>query len=150
MKEPQIAQMTQMADSADTPHHLAALTHSIIGAAMAVLNELQPGLDEKFYERALVIELKKRGHRIAQQKEFPVHYQSHFIGKLVPDLIVDDLVITDSKVVDAFSESHVAQMIGYLTIERLELALLLNFKHARLQVKRVIRSGDSGSSAPSA
>ena len=34
----------------------------IIGAAMEVLNELKPGLDEKLYEHALIIELKRRGH----------------------------------------------------------------------------------------
>jgi len=30
------------------------LTKDIIGAAMAVLNELKPGLDEKLYENVLV------------------------------------------------------------------------------------------------
>jgi hypothetical protein len=39
----------------------AELSESIIGAAMTVLNELKPGLDEKLYESALVIELGKRG-----------------------------------------------------------------------------------------
>ena len=34
------------------------LTQIVIGAAMKVLNTLNPGLDEKLYERALVIELK--------------------------------------------------------------------------------------------
>jgi GxxExxY protein len=38
------------------------LSGKIIGAAMEVLNELKPGLDEKLYERALIIELKHRGH----------------------------------------------------------------------------------------
>ena len=64
------------------------ITKAIIGAAMAVLNELNPGLDEKLYESALVIELVARGHTVEQQREFPVHYRGHFIGKLVPDLIV--------------------------------------------------------------
>jgi hypothetical protein len=36
------------------------LSHSIIGAAIKVLNTLKPGLNEKAYENALVIELKKR------------------------------------------------------------------------------------------
>jgi len=36
------------------------ITRDIIGAAMAVLNELKPGLDEKLYENALVIELEAR------------------------------------------------------------------------------------------
>ena len=114
------------------------LSHDILGAAMAVLNELKPGLDEKLYENALVIELVARGHTIEQQREFPVHYRGHFIGKLVPDLIVDGKVIVDPKVVTTFHESHVAQMIGYLNITSLDLAILLNFKEARLTWKRVV------------
>lgn len=40
------------------------LTRDIIGAAMKVLNTLKPGLDEKLYENALVIELQKQGHHV--------------------------------------------------------------------------------------
>ena len=115
------------------------LSESIIGAAMAVLNVLKPGLDEKIYERALVIELQKRGHRIDQQKDFPVYYDGQHIGTLIPDLIVDKLVIADPKVVTAFHETHAAQMLGYLNITGLRLALLLNFKNARLAWKRIVR-----------
>jgi len=115
------------------------LTKAIIGAAMAVLNELKPGLDEKLYENALIIELTARGHTVDQQREYPVHYKGHFIGKLVPDLIVDGTVIADPKVATAFNESHIAQMLGYLNIAGLEVALLLNFKEAKLTWKRVVR-----------
>jgi GxxExxY protein len=114
------------------------LTKEIIGAAMAILNALKPGLDEKLYENALVIELVARGHTVEQQKEFPVYYRGHYIGKLVPDLIVDGKVIADPKVVTAFNESHIAQMVGYLNITGLEVALLLNFKEAKLAWKRVV------------
>ena len=69
------------------------ITRDIIGAAMAVLNELKPGLDEKLYENALVIEFAARGHKVEAQREFPVYYRNHFVGKLVPDLIVDDAVL---------------------------------------------------------
>lgn len=115
------------------------ITKAIIGAAMAVLNELKPGLDEKLYENALVIELVARGHTVEQQREFPVHYRGHFIGKLVPDLIVDGKVIADPKVVSAFNDTHVAQMLGYLNITGLEVALLLNFRESTLTWKRVVR-----------
>ncbi len=114
------------------------ITEDIIGAAMAVLNELRPGLDEKFYENALVIELQERGHTMEQQREYPVRYRGHFIGKLIPDLIVDGKVITDPKVVTAFNDTHFAQMLGYLNITGLEVALLLNFKNAKLEWKRVV------------
>ena len=116
------------------------LSHAIIGAAMTVLNALRPGLDEKLYERALVIELRQRGFRVDQQRKFPVSYRGEQIGVLVPDLIVNERVVVDPKVVDAFSESHVAQMLGYLATTELKLALLVNFRNASLQVRRVIRA----------
>ena len=69
-----------------------ALSRSIIGIAMEVLNELKPGLDEKLYERALAIELRRCGHAVALQSSFPVSYRGEMIGNLIPDMIVDDLV----------------------------------------------------------
>lgn len=113
------------------------ITKDIIGAAMKVLNELKPGLDEKLYENALVIELQARGHTVEQQKEFPVYYQNQLIGKLIPDLIVDNKVIADPKIASAFNNSHIAQMLGYLNITGLQVALLLNFKESTLSWKRI-------------
>ena len=124
------------------------LSRAIIGIAMAVLNELKPGLDEKLYERALVIELRQRGHRVEAQRVFPVLYRGEVIGSLTPDLILDDAVIVDAKVVSAFTDAHIAQMVGYLAITELELALLLNFKNARLEWKRVVREFKRGSPSP--
>ena len=114
------------------------LSRSIIGVAMEVLNELKPGLDEKLYERAMAIELRRRDHNVALQKSHPVFYRGEMIGNLVPDMIVDDLVIVDPKVVSTFTDTHAAQMLGYLNITRLKLALLLNFKNATLSWKRIV------------
>ena len=135
--------MTQMGDLIH-----GELSGEIIGAAIAVLNEMKPGLDEKLYERALVIELRRRGHAVVSQKEFPVFYQSELVGNLIPDLIVDEKIIVDPKVVAAFNEAHVAQMVGYLAITGLELALLLNFRSARLEWKRVVRQIGPPSNPP--
>jgi GxxExxY protein len=115
------------------------LSESVIGAAMKVLNTLKPGLDEKLYERALVIELRKRGHHVDQQRQFDVYYEGEHVGTLVPDLIVDGRLIADPKVVTAFNEAHIAQMIGYLAITDFRVALLLNFKKPRLEWKRIVR-----------
>jgi GxxExxY protein len=124
------------------------LSREIIGAGMEVLNDLKPGLDEKLYERAISIELKRRGHVVSVQTSFPVHYHGELVGNLIPDLIVDNAVIVDPKVVACFTETHVAQMIGYLNITGLDLALLINFKNARLEWKRVLRSQQSEESMP--
>jgi GxxExxY protein len=114
------------------------LSRSIIGAGMTVLNELKPGLDEKLYERALVMELISRGHVVEQQKEFQVLYRGVLIGSLIPDMIVDGLVVVDPKVVSTFNDTCFAQMLGYLNITGLDLAILINFKYAKLQWKRVV------------
>ncbi|RBP37712.1 GxxExxY protein [Roseimicrobium gellanilyticum] len=126
--------MTQMiADNVE-------LTQVVIGAAMKVLNTLRPGLDEKLYERALVIELGKQGVKCDQQKSHDVYYDGKLIGTLIPDLIVENRLIVDPKVVTAFNDSHIAQMLGYLNITGLKTALLLNFKHAKLGIRRVSNS----------
>ena len=119
------------------------VTRSIIGAAMKVHSKLKPGLDESFYEKALVIELARMGLKIENQREFSIFYEGHFLGKLIPDLIVEDAVIADTKVTTAFNDAHVSQMLGYLNATGLEVALLLNFKNASLEWKRVVVGNNS-------
>jgi GxxExxY protein len=115
------------------------LSEDIIGASMKVLNTLKPGLNEKAYENALAIELRKRGRQTEQQRRFDVRYEGELVDTLVPDLIVDDLVIVDPKVAEDFTPTHYAQMMGYLAITGSRLALLINFKHADLRWKRIVR-----------
>ncbi len=93
------------------------------------------------YESARVIELRKRGHVVDQQESFPVHCAGELIGPLVPDAIVDGMLIADPRVTESFNDTHVRQMVGSLAITKLQLALLLKFKHAKLQWKRIVREG---------
>jgi GxxExxY protein len=78
----------------------AVLTYEIIGCAMEVLNELGHGLHEKPCENAIVIELNSRKRRVLQQPSFEVIYKGHSVGDYVPDMIVDDRVVIDTKVLD--------------------------------------------------
>lgn len=104
-----------------------------------VLNELNPGLNEKIYERALIIELESRGRKVECQKRYEVFYRGENVGLLQPDLIVDNAVIVETKVADAFHDSHIAQLLGYLAITKLEVGLLINFSQPRLKWKRVVK-----------
>ena len=122
-------------DEQQYPH--ADLTAKIIASAKSVHDEMRLGLNEKLYERAVCIELADRSIFFEVQKVFPVTYKSHYIGDLIPDLIVDGRVIVDLKVVEAFNDDHLAQMLGYLKITGLEIGLLINFKHSSLQIKRI-------------
>ena len=123
-------------DERQYPH--SELSGGIIAAATLVHTDLRPGLDEVLYERARCIEFGEQSIPFDQQKVFGVHYKTHSIGNLIPDLIIDGKIIVDLKVVEAFTDAHIAQMLGYLNITGLDLGLLINFKHARLQIKRII------------
>lgn len=127
-----------LTDSTDRLIH-RQVSEAVIGAAMKVLNTLRPGLNEKAYENALVVELRTRGHVVDQQKRFEVRYEGVLVDTLVPDMVVDECVIVDPKTVETFTPTHVSQMQGYLAITQLRLALLLNFKFADLRWKRIIR-----------
>ena len=81
-----------------------------------------------------------RGLSCDSQRRFPVHYKDHEIGILIPDLVVEEKVVVDAKVVTAFNDEHIAQLLGYLAITNLEVGLLLNFKCAKLTWKRIVRS----------
>jgi GxxExxY protein len=115
------------------------LSERILGCAMTVHNTLKPGLREKTYERALVYEFGKHGLKTEQQRSFDVMYDGKAIDTMIPDLIVGEAVIVDAKCVTAFDDTHFAQIIGYLSITGLRLGLLINFKHSRLQWKRIVR-----------
>ena len=117
---------------------LNEVSGAIIGAAMEVHNQLRPGQDERIYENALAVELGLRGLRFDQQRQYPVTYKGVSVGTFIPDFVVEDLVIADPKVVSEFTNAHTAQMLGYLAITDLSLALLFNFKHAKLEWKRII------------
>jgi GxxExxY protein len=58
-------------------------------------------------------------------------------------------VVVDPKVVTCLTETHIAQMIGYLNITGLDLAILLNFKNSRLERKRVLHQREAGDEHPS-
>lgn len=114
-----------------------ALTHEIIGSAMEVLNELGHGLLEKPYENALMVEFRLRGIPCSQQPTYQVLYKGVRVGDYIPDLIVDESVVVDTKVVDHIGDHELGQMLNYLKVTGLKLGLILNFKRAKLTWKRV-------------
>ena len=113
-------------------------THKIIGCAFEVLNTLGHGLLEKPYENALVVEFQQQGVSFAQQPRFPVIYKNVQVGEYIPDLIVFDKIIVDTKVIESIGNNEKAQIINYLKITGLKVGLLLNFKHPKLQWERII------------
>ncbi|MBK9758890.1 MAG: GxxExxY protein [Flavobacteriales bacterium] len=113
-------------------------TEEVIGAAMEVLNIMGHGLLEKPYENALCVELRLRGVPFEQQPQFEVVYKEVPVGLYVPDLIVRSELVVDAKTIDRITDHELGQMLNYLRITSLSVGLIINFKRARLEWKRVV------------
>ncbi len=122
----------------DAPILEKDLGYRLVGCALEVLGELGHGLHEKPYENALVIALRDAGIAFRQQENHPILFRGETVGLFVPDLIVDDRVIVDIKVIDKITSHEQGQMLNYLRITGLRVGLIINFKHAKLQWERVI------------
>ena len=109
----------------------------VIGCAMEVLNTLGHGLLEKPYEQALVVEFDLNEIPYRQQPRFPVHYKGHDVGCFIPDLVVYDRIVVDTKVVERMGDVEYGQMLNYLKITGLDMGLLLNFRHPKLEWRRI-------------
>lgn len=113
-------------------------TRAIIGCAMEVMNVLGHGFLEKVYENALCVEMRLRGISFRQQPRYDVLYKSELVGEYIPDLIVADSIVADAKTIDAITDHEIGQMLNYLKITGFRVGLILNFKHSKLQWKRVV------------
>ena len=110
----------------------------ILDAAVEVHRVLGYGFLEKPYENALVREFVLRGIRFIQQPRFPVEYKGVKVGEFVPDLIVFDSIIVDTKTIDRITDLEVGQMINYLRVTKLRVGFIINFKNHRLETRRVV------------
>ena len=126
--------MTQMhADNIE----LNELSRRIIGSAFTVLNTLGAGFLEKVYENALVLELRKAGLAVEQQRGVRVMYGGTVVGEYFADLLVEEEIVIELKAIKALDEAHRAQCVNYLKASGLRLGLLLNFGRSRLEIKRI-------------
>ena len=105
-----------------------SIGHDIIGAAFEVRKKTGSGLREKFYEKALVFELLKKGHHIEEQVTIPALYEDMIIDEAyIADIIVDNLIIVEVKAVGSMSEKESRQLLTYLKLSNFKLGYLINF-----------------------
>ncbi|MBS1613407.1 MAG: GxxExxY protein [Bacteroidetes bacterium] len=104
------------------------VTYKIIGCMYRVHSALGPGLLESTYEVCLLHELAKNGLKVERQKALPIVYDGIKLDAAYRiDLLVEDRVIIELKVVDVIANIHKAQVLSYLKLSKCEVGLLINF-----------------------
>jgi GxxExxY protein len=108
--------------------NLNKISYQIRGAVFDVYNELGPGLLEKVYEQALIIELQNKDLQVQNQVLIEVLYKGFDLDlQYRSDLLVNEQVVIELKSVEILLPVHHKQLITYLKLAKKPLGFLINF-----------------------
>ncbi|HNQ43028.1 MAG TPA: GxxExxY protein [Candidatus Cloacimonadota bacterium] len=111
----------------------------IVGACMAVHNELGSSFLEPVYQEALALEFNKRSIPFSKEHRLEIYYKEALLDKkYYADFLCYDQIVVELKVCSALNDAHLAQALNYLSALKLRMALRVNFGTPRLQWKRVV------------
>jgi GxxExxY protein len=114
-------------------------THAIIGAAIEVQRHLGSGMLESAYADALEVELADRSVDHRREVPLPITYKGRVLRTVYrADFICGKGVLVELKAASALTNVDLAQVGHYLAVTGLTTALLLNFGHAPLQIRRFV------------
>ena len=114
-------------------------SYELIGAGMAVHQELSCGYLEAVYQEALAIEFQERNIPFECEKPLRIFYRGRLLDKhYYADFICHDKIIIELKAVRTLLPEHEAQLLNYLKASGCKLGLLFNFGAPSFQYKRFV------------
>src|SRR6058998_2811462 len=103
------------------------VTEAIIGAAFEVYNELGYGFLHRIYQRALQVELSRRGFKADMEQRITVRYKEAIVGEYDADLIVAESVLVEVKIAPQYDKRDEAQLLNMLKATSIKVGILVNF-----------------------
>jgi len=119
------------------------LSYELVGALFDVSNALGGQHQEKYYQKAVSVELSHKGIKFKQQVRVPLSYRNERIGSYYADFIIDGKILLEIKKNKAFTPKNIEQVLGYLKAYDLKLGILANFTDNGLRFKRIVNIPDS-------
>ena len=121
------------------------LSYAIVGCAFDVFNKLGPVHSEKLYQRAMAEAMKSKQLKFMEQVYYDLKFNDKIIGKSFLDFKVEGILILELKKDERFSKTHIDQVLDYLKVSGLKLAILFNFTKEGVKQKRIINVTESSS-----
>jgi GxxExxY protein len=119
-----------------------------VDSALKVHQALGPGLLESAYQRCMMHELGKRGLAVACEMPLSIRYDGILIEAAYRmDMLVEDQVVIENKMVDRILPIHEAQLLAYLKLSGRQLGFLLNWNVALMKqgIRRMVHNlADNG------
>ncbi len=109
-----------------------------MGVLFDVHNKLGTKYQEKHYQRAIAIKLKSLNIPYKRECEMKVEFEGDKLGDFYADFVIDDKIILETKVVWKIADDEVKQVLRYLEALNLRLAIVANFKHTKLEYRRIV------------
>ena len=116
------------------------ITREIIGAAFDVHGALGYGFLEKVYQRAMQVELLRRGMKAEIEHPIQVRYRDVIVGDYFADVFVEGAVLVEIKVASDYNSADEAQLINELKATGVAVGLLINFGREKVEFKRLVLS----------
>ncbi len=114
------------------------ITEAIIGSAFEVYNILGYGFLEKVYQRAMQVELLRRGYSVELESQIKVKFKGVIVGEYAADLFVEYKVIVELKVAKNYNPEDEAQLLNELKATGIKVGLLINFGREKVEFKRLV------------
>lgn len=102
--------------------------HDVVGAVIAVHDELGPGVNEYCYQEALEIELTARGIPFKREMTFhPLYKGVELKANYRVDFICKDDIVVECKAVEALTPTLRSQLFNYMRLLKASCGLIVNF-----------------------
>ncbi len=115
------------------------LNYEVVGALFEVYNFLGSGYQEKYYQKALSSEFKKRGIEIKEQLPIKLYFREQYLGVYYVDFLIEDKIVLEIKNSSKFYSRDIKQVLGYLNAKNLDLGILACFSKNGLVYKRILK-----------
>ncbi len=115
------------------------LSYKIVGIAFKVFKELGFGYQEKYYQKAIEVELKKNGLKYQREIAMELVYAGEPIGDYRLDFIVEKKIVLEIKVGNYFHNKDFEQVKAYLKKTGLLLGIIVLFSPKGVQFKRALQ-----------
>jgi GxxExxY protein len=114
------------------------LSYQIIGCAYDVFNSIGGGHKEIVYQRAMALSLEEKGLTYSEQHYYPVKYKDKVVGRNFFDFYIEEKIVVELKSSIRFNKAHFEQVLNYLNVSNIKLALLISFDQNGVYCKRVV------------
>lgn len=122
---------------------IEAVGKDILDVAFEMHTQFGSGLLEKAYRVILAAELRRRGHKVEEEKICGIDFNgNHYDNMFRVDLLVDETIVVELKSLPRMEPVFSKQCLTYLRFMNLKLGYVINFGMPSLKdgISRVVNS----------